>query len=122
MDLADIDAVVGRWRPLSDDESLVAQLLLSDASAVIRAQYPGIDSQITSGQVAATVVAQVVAGMVKRAMLLGDNEGVRSESETVGAYSTTRAYANASGALYLTDVDDLLIRGYKPAAVSVSYG
>ena len=61
--------VAARWRPLSTAETTVALTLCADASALIRARFPGIDDQITSGTMDPDVVTAVVAGMVKRAMI-----------------------------------------------------
>lgn len=114
------DDVAARWRPLSATETSTANTLAEDASALIRAQYPGIDSQITSGAVDPTVITIVVCGMVRRAMI-GGQEGVTQESETVGPYSHSQSFANPLGNVFLTAADDVLIRGYRPSAVSAGY-
>lgn len=121
--LATPQDVADRWRSLSPDEIALAAALLGDASSIVRAQYPGIDTQLstdTSGL--AQNVVTVVAGMVKRAMILGDNEGVRSETETTGPFSISRQYQSAANALALNDNDQLLILGYRPAGQSHPYG
>jgi hypothetical protein len=63
---ADPSDVAARWRPLSDVESATASALLDDASALIRAEYPDIDSRIAAGVLSAASVLAVTAGMVKR--------------------------------------------------------
>lgn len=114
--------VANRWRTLSTDELALAAALLGDASAIVRAQYPGIDTQIASDSDLQGNVTIVVAGMVKRAMILGDNEGVRSETEVTGPFSLTRQYQSAANYLAMNDNDALLILGYRPLGQSIPYG
>lgn len=116
-DLAVVSDVADRWRPLSTAETAVATVLLGDASALVRAAYPGVDADITSGALDSTVVAGVVAQMVKRAMLRAD--GVKSEA--TGPYSVT--YDNAAGNLFLTAAERLLLGDAQTAtAKSVRFG
>ena len=117
-----VQDVADRWRTLTPDEEKLAAALLGDASGIIRAQYPGIDATVDAGALPNANVAAVVAGMVKRAMILGENEGVKSDTETVGPFSLSRQYQTAVSALGLTDTDRLLILGYRAAGVSVPYG
>jgi hypothetical protein len=56
--------VAARWRPLTSAEEQTAEVLAGDASALIRARFPGID-----GQVDPDILTMVVAGMVKRALV-----------------------------------------------------
>jgi hypothetical protein len=119
---ATVDDVADRWRPLSDAERTLAQVLIGDATNILLVTYPDINGQVLAGTVEEWRPRQVVAGMVKRAIIGGDNEGVKSDSETVGPYSLSRTYANALGSLFLTDADRVLILGPQPAAVSVPYG
>lgn len=112
--------VAARWRPLTPAEEELAVTLVEDASAILRAKYPDVDARITTGDLAADNAVQVVAGMVKRA-LLAPADGVDSTSETVGPFSYSTRYANAMQALFTTVADDLLIRGYRPRAVSMRF-
>jgi len=114
--------VADRWRTLTPDEISLAAALLGDASAILRAQYPGIDAQIATDPDLAANAITVVAGMVKRAMILGDNEGVRAETQGAGPFSFTRQYQSAANALSLNDNDALLILGYRAAGQSIPYG
>lgn len=114
------DDVAARWRPLSAAEQVVADTLCSDASNLIRARFPGIDDQVTSGAIDAEVLTQVVAGMVKRAMV-APSDGITSQSEGVGPYSRSQTYANPLGNVFLTQADLTLILGYRPAAQTVRY-
>lgn len=120
--LATPQDVADRWRSLTPDEIALAAALLGDASSIVRAQYPGIDTQLSADVSLAGNVTTVVAGMVKRAMILGDNEGVRSETETTGPFSISRQYQSAANALALNDNDQLLILGYRAAGQSHPYG
>jgi hypothetical protein len=119
--LASVDDVAVRWRPLSASEAVVAETLLGDASAIVRAQYPGIDAQMLSGAVDAANVTIVVANMVKRA-LINPDEGVTQESQTVGPYSHSQSYANPLRNLFLTEADRLLIAGPTATASSAYFG
>lgn len=116
------DDVAARWRPLTSAEEGMAAALLTDASAMIRAEYPGIDGQVTSGAVDPDVLVAVVAGMVKTAMIGGVNgDGARSVAQGAGPFTVSTTYVNPTGALYLTPVMDRMIRGYKPAAASHTF-
>lgn len=115
-DLASLTDVVNRWRPLTAAEQTVAAALLGDASAIVRANFPGVDADVASGAVSAATAAGVVAGMVKRAMMHAD--GVKSEG--VGPYSVS--YDNALGSLFLTAADRVLIGGVPVRAKSVRFG
>jgi hypothetical protein len=112
--------IANRWRPLTSAEEFITPTLLEDASRIMRAQYPGIDAQITSGALDPQNATQVAAGMVKRA-LIAPMDGVDSSSETMGPYSTSQRYSNALRNLFPVAADDLLIRGYQPRAKSVRY-
>lgn len=105
--LATVDDVAARWRPLTSEEALIVATLLGDASDMVRVRFPSIDADILSGAVSAATAVRVVAGMVRRAMLNRETEGVTQGSETVGPFSTSASYVNPSGNLYLSK-DDLL--------------
>jgi hypothetical protein len=113
---ATADDVAARWRPLTSDEEDQANLFAGDASALIRARFPGID-----GQVDPAILTIVVAGMVKRAMIAPD-DGVSQESETVGPYSRSQSLANPLRNVFLTAADLVLIEGYKPTGGTFRYG
>jgi hypothetical protein len=117
---ADPSDVAARWRPLSDEESATASALLDDASALIRAEYPDIDSRIAAGVLSAASVLAVTAGMVKRAMI-APADGVSQQSETVGPYSHSQSFSNPLGNVFLTAADRVLIEGYRPRAMSVRF-
>jgi hypothetical protein len=113
---ATAEDVAVRWRPLTADELAQATVLAGDASALIRAEFPGVDGQVDPG-----ILTIVVAGMVKRAML-APSLGVTQEQETVGPYSHSQTFANPMGNVFLTGAERTLILGYKPSGGSFRYG
>lgn len=113
--------VADRWRPLTSAEATVAAALVGDASALIRARFPGIDAQVASGGVGADVLRMVVAGMVKRA-LIAPADGVSQESESTGPYSHSQSFANPLRNVFLTAAELVLIQGYKPRGGTYGYG
>jgi hypothetical protein len=95
--------VAARWRPLSATETATAATLTVDASVIVRAECSGIDARITAETLDADLVKQVVATMVKRAMVGGPElAGVSNEQETAGPFMRGVTYANPLGDLYLT--------------------
>lgn len=113
--------VAARWRPLTPSEETVATTLCADASALIRARFPGIDGQVTAGNVDPDVLTMVVAGMVKRA-LVAPEDGVSQESQSIGPFSHSQSFANPMRNVFLTAADLVLIIGYRPAASSHGFG
>lgn len=107
--------VAVRWRPLTAAEESVAEVLVFDASTLIRQRFPGIDGQVTSGAVDPDILTMVVAGMVKRAMLSPTSDGVSQQSQTAGPFSQSQTYANPLQNVFLTAADLVLILGYQPA-------
>jgi len=103
---ATYEDVQARWRTLSSDEETVANTLAADASDMIRTRWPDVDARITSGALDADSVKRVVANMVKRAMIVGDNLGLESRSQTAGPFGVSDKYANPNANLYFT-ADDL---------------
>lgn len=66
--LATVADVEARWRPGSYTDQAIIEALLTDASAIVRREYPTIDARITSSEIDADVVTLVVAGMVGRVL------------------------------------------------------
>lgn len=118
---ATVDDVAARWRPLTSAEQNVATTLVADASALIRARFPGIDDQIAAGGIDAQILTIVVSGMVKRALIAPD-DGVSQESEGIGPYSRSQSFANPMRNVFLTEADLTLILGYRPTAGSFGFG
>ena len=97
--------VEGRWRPLSDNERLIAATLLDDAFNLIVNEDPTIDTRLDAETLAVGLVRQVLAQMVMR--VLKNPDGIRQES--IQDYSQTRDDNTASGLLMVTDAElDLL--------------
>ena len=103
---ATYEDVQARWRTLTSDEETVANTLAVDASDMIRTRWPDVDARITSGALDADSAKRVVANMVKRAMIVGDNVGLESRSQTAGPFGVSDKYANPTANLYFT-ADDL---------------
>ena len=96
-------------RPLTTDEQNLADHLTGVASRRIRSKFPTLDARISAGTVDPLAVTDVVAAMVWRALLAGDNgDAVQSRQEVAGPFSQQVTYANPMGNLYFT-ADDLAV-------------
>lgn len=95
-----------RWRTLTSAETTIANTLAGDASDMIRTRWPDVDARIASGALSADSVKRVVAYMVKRAMIVGDAEGLESRSQTSGPFGVSDKFVNPNANLYFT-ADDL---------------
>lgn len=101
--IADLE---GRFRPLSDDEQVIAESLLADAWALATLQVPSLDRAVSNDTANVGAVVAVVVAMVVR--VLRNPDGVRQWS--VDDYSETRDNAISSGGLYLSE-DELSLLG-----------
>ena len=104
---ADVEA---RWRDLSASEEDQADILCSDASAII-------DSLVTVDDGKLELARVVCCNMVIRAMSASqsDSYGLSQASMTAGPYTQSWSYANPSGDMYLTKLDKQMLgitRGY----------
>lgn len=117
---ATADDVAARWRPLTSAEETVAATLVADASALIRARFPGIDTQVANGGIDPQILTIVVSGMVKRA-LVAPLDGVSQESQTTGPYGYSQSFANPMRNVFLSAADLTLILGYQPAGMSGAF-
>lgn len=117
---ATADDVAARWRPLTSAEETVAATLVADASALIRARFPGIDAQVANGGLDPQILTIVVSGMVKRA-LVAPADGVSQESEGIGPYSHSQSFANPMRNVFLSAADLTLILGYQPSGMSGTF-
>lgn len=119
-EVADLEA---RWRPMtSAAETARATVLLADASAILRAEVPGIDARLTAvpPTLDADIPKMIVCKMVKRAMLAGaDSDAVASLQQTAGPYSQSTTFANPTGDLYLTKAERKLLGGGGASAYSI---
>lgn len=66
--LATVADVEARWRDGSFTDQAIIEALLTDASAIVRREYPTIDARVTSGEIDDDVVRLVVCGMVGRVL------------------------------------------------------
>lgn len=89
-----------------DVDTANAELLLGNASRILRAAYPWLDSKIADGRFDPAAARQVVVDMVRRA-LLGGSPGVTSE----GLDGVSVSYDNALQNLFLIQADRLLMEG-----------
>lgn len=103
--------VAARWRTLSDAETVTADTLAADASDMIRTRWPDVDDRIAAGTLTALSLTRVVANMVKRAMMVGDREGLESRSEAAGPFSVSDKFANPNANLYFNAEDIRLLDG-----------
>lgn len=118
---ASADDVAAGWRPLTASELTVVPWQLEYASALLRARFPDIDGQVTSGAINSRILALVTAGMVKRA-LIGGTDGISQTSETLpGGFSRGQSFANPLGNVFLSAADLTLILGYQPAGGSFNF-
>lgn len=108
---ATADDVEARWRTLSSTEATTANTLSYDASDMIRTRWPDVDDRIASGSLTADSMTRVVASMVKRAMIVGDREGLESRAQSAGPFSVSDKFANPNANLYFTAEDLRLLDG-----------
>lgn len=103
--------VADRWRTLTSTEALIADTLAFDASDMIRSRWPDVDARIAAGTLSAASLTRVVASMVKRAMIVGDSEGLESRAQTAGPFSVSDKFTNPNANLYFTAEDVRLLGG-----------
>ena len=112
-----------RWKPLSDEEQARADVLLEDASVWLGEWFPGLESRVAAGELAATIPTMVACAMVKRAMVSSGMEGVTyaQESEVYGpmSHQSGRTFKNPEGNLYITALERDLLDGQPSGAVSM---
>lgn len=120
--VADLEA---RWRPLTTTEKATAEVLLADASAMIRAEVPGIPGRLLEDPptIDEDVLRMVTCAVVKRAMLAGTaGDGVTQQSHTAGPFSQQLTFANPMGNLYLTKTELRLLGAGSQQAFMVDMG
>lgn len=104
--------VADRWRPLTAAEAAVADVLLADASGIVRSMVPGVDERIADGSLSAALVASTVVRAVLRVLRNPDGK----VQEAVDDYSYRRADGVADGSLYISDADLALLSGLPGSA------
>lgn len=115
--------LAARWRPLATEEQALALVLLEDASARIRVEFPDVDARIAADpqELDPAVPRMIVCAMVKRAMLAGTDQAVAASiQQTAGPYSQSTTFANPTGDLYLTSGERRMLKGSPQAAYTVS--
>jgi len=95
-DLAQIEAVVAAWRPLTSVELPRATYYLGSASRKIRRRWRDVDDRIAAGTLTADDVSDVVVQMVLGAVDVVPIRGAKSFSEGVGPMSRSATLAGAS--------------------------
>lgn len=95
--------VAARWRALTPGEVTLVDVLLEDASDMIRVRWPDIDDRITAGEVDRKTLTRIVSAMVRRAVMNRGVEGIASQQTTAGPFSQNVTLSNADGNLYLTE-------------------
>lgn len=83
----------------------MADILVMDASFLIRRRFPAIDARMASGDLNPQELVAIVAAMVKRAMQGAETGPVTSQQDIAGPFQRNLQYANPMGNLYLTDED-----------------
>lgn len=120
---ATTDDLAARWKDLTDDETIRADVLLGDAAVWLRAWFPTLDARIQGGEVDAQAALIVSCAMVKRAMLGINNAGQESSnlSETMGPFMSQSQvkFRNPDGDLYVTGQEADLLDGRPSGAVSM---
>lgn len=100
---ATVDELETRYRLLSDTERERASTLLSDASALLRAEFVRAGKEIDEeDELQQANLVRVCCSMVKRVMASGLDEDVSSINRMAGSYSEQRTFANPTGDMYIT--------------------
>lgn len=106
-----------RWRVLTEPERALADILLAEASAIIRSECPTIDDRLNADppQLDPIIVIKVACGMVKRSMLADESPATSigdasSIQQTAGPFSRSISYTSpTSGGVYLNKADRRLL-------------
>lgn len=107
MAFADVSDLESRWRDLSTEEEVRANVLLGDASAMLSALVKVDSSDYEQSE----LLKMVCCDMVIRAMsaTAADAFGVSQTSMTAGPYTQSFSYSNPSGDMYLTKLEKRLL-------------
>ncbi|MCO4276126.1 phage Gp19/Gp15/Gp42 family protein [Pseudarthrobacter sp. HLT3-5] len=96
VDLAQPEAVVAAWRPLTSVELARVTYYLGSASRKIRRRWRDVDARIAANTLAAEDVSDVVVQMVLSAVDVVPIRGAKSFSEGVGPMSRSATLTGAS--------------------------
>lgn len=108
---ATAEDVAARWRTLTSEEVVTANVLAEDASDMIRSRWTDVDARLASGALRPASLRRIVANMVKRAMIVGASEGLESRAQTSGPFSLSDKFTNPNANLYFTAEDIRLLDG-----------
>lgn len=112
---ATVEDVEARWRVLSPSEKERAEVLLSDASAIIRARFTLARKDISKAD--PEMLKIVCCDIVIRAMDKPSSmDGVTSMTQTAGVYSQTYSYAQYTSGIKLLR-DELVKLGLYGAGI-----
>lgn len=105
---ATVDDLEVRWRTLSDDEKVRADVLLGDASSFIRIatgrSYENADNDTLD------ILCSITCNMVKRVMTTPiDQPALNSWQQNAGSYNESFGFANPTGDMYLTAAEKKLL-------------
>lgn len=104
---ASVDDLEDVWRELDDSEQVMANILLSDASAIIRVKASStgrdFDAMLALNPDLASVAKTVTCAMVRRYMAAIDDFSLAMSqlSQSAGGYSVSGTIANPGGGMYL---------------------
>lgn len=102
---ADVSDLEAYWRPLSEDESKRAKVLLEYAGLIIEEEVGDREFNLKTAR-------HVSLDMVKRAMIgCVGGEGVTSDGQSMSDMSVNRTYANPVGNLYMTHHEKMRLKG-----------
>lgn len=102
---ATVEDLEARWRALTQAEQARAQVLLEDASDLIRSTCRNWEAASEDTR------KRITCQAVKRAMLADDQVGVTQTSQSVGSFSESFTFANPQGDLYLTKTEKRALGG-----------
>lgn len=106
-----LEDVIARWRPLSFDESVNAEAFLADAWALATLKIPELDARVTAETIDLSLVRMVICAAVLRVLKNPDGK----QTEQLEDYRYTMAEGAASGTLFLTDEELLVLRPASPS-------
>ena len=112
MAFATVQQLVLRWQPLTTDQQDQAAVLLDDASRDLTRLYP---DAVVKPELADDL-QRIACNMVRREMsrIMDGSDGIISQSETRGPFSSSRRYVDPEGGMYVTGREEEILLG-KPA-------
>lgn len=103
MAFATVQDLSSRWRPLSPEETIRAEVLLEDASLLIEAEYKRANIEIDLNDEFSSSARKIVCcSIVKRVLASTIDGDYKQMSRTAGSFNEQFTFANPSGDMYLT--------------------